>query len=88
MNPATRTYEFTVGGHLDAHWASWLHTNRFHHGPDGSTSFRTRPIDQAQLHGVLNQLRDIGAVVHRVAAGAAPAIAAAPTVDAGPRNDC
>lgn len=84
MNPAIWSYEFTVDGHLDAHWASWLDTDRFRHDPDGNTSFRTRPIDQAQLHGVLNQLRDLGAVVHRVAAVETPGTTTEPTADVPP----
>lgn len=84
MTAATQTYEFKVDGHLDAHWATWLHTDRLHHGHSGSTRFRTRPIDQAQLHGVLNQLRDLGVVVRRMAAVETPS-GAGPALDARPR---
>lgn len=57
------TYELRVEGHLDDHWSAWLgeFTITRHH--DG-TSTLTGPIaDQAQLHGVLARLRDIGATL-------------------------
>ena len=57
----TSMYEVRVAGHLDAHWSSWLdHLVVGHH--DDGTSTLTGPIaDQAQLHGLLAGLRDIGA---------------------------
>ena len=57
------TYEFRVQGHLDDHWSAWpgeLTITRHHDG----TSTLTGPVaDQAQLHGVLARLRDIGATL-------------------------
>ena len=47
--PAVLTYEFRVEGHLDDHWSAWL----------GDLTI----TDQAQLHGVLAGLRDIGATL-------------------------
>ena len=63
MNTSLTTYAIRVDGHLDDHWAAWLDDlNITRHG-DG-TSTLTGPIaDQAQLHGVLAGLRDIGAVL-------------------------
>jgi hypothetical protein len=63
MTTEAETYEIQVRGHLDHHWATWLGAADLHHNSDGTTSIRTAPIDQSQLHGLLAQLRDIGAAV-------------------------
>jgi hypothetical protein len=56
------TYEFRVDGHLDDHWSAWLGLTLVRH--DNGTSTLTGPLaDQAQLHGVLARLRDIGATL-------------------------
>lgn len=68
MITTTQTYQLRVDGHLDAHWASWLHTDQLTHDTEGTTSFLTRPLDQAQLHGVLAQVRDLGALLLHVGA--------------------
>jgi len=63
MNTTIMTYAIRVDGHLDDHWASWLGDLNITRNGDG-TSTLTGPIaDQAQLHGVLAGLRDIGAVL-------------------------
>jgi hypothetical protein len=56
------TYAIRVEGHLDAHWSARLG------GADltpeaGATTLTVEVADQAQLHGVLAGLRDIGAVI-------------------------
>jgi GTPase len=54
------TYELRVAGHLDDHWSTWLGALSIARHDDG-TSTLTGPIaDQAQLHGVLDALRDLG----------------------------
>ena len=59
LDPSTR-YELRVRGHLDARWSGWLCDLAVQHHGDG-TSTLTGPIaDQAQLHGVLTRLRDLG----------------------------
>ncbi len=57
------TYEITVAGHLDAHWSERLGGLRVVHGDDGTTTLTGPIADQAQLHGVICGLRDIGAVL-------------------------
>lgn len=58
-DPPTR-YELRVRGHLDGRWSDWLCALTVQHAVDG-TSTLTGPIaDQAQLHGVLTRLRDLG----------------------------
>ena len=74
MNTATTTYAIRVNGHLDDHWSSWLGEADLSHDEDGSTSLTVSIADQAQLHGVLAGLRDIGAVITelRTTASVAP----------------
>lgn len=56
----TTTYEVRVAGHLDDHWSAWLgNLTQVRH--DDGTTVLTGPIaDQAQLHGVLAGIRDLG----------------------------
>ena len=63
MNPAPTTYAIRVHGHLDDHWSTWLGEPDMTHESDGSTTLTASVADQAQLHGVLAALRDIGAVI-------------------------
>lgn len=63
MTYEAERYEIRVRGHLDQHWTTWLGTAELDHNRDGTSTLRTTPIDQAQLHGLLAQLRDIGATM-------------------------
>jgi RimJ/RimL family protein N-acetyltransferase len=63
MNPAPTTYAIRVDGHLDDHWSAWLGELDMTRDDDGSTTVTVPIADQAQLHGVLAGLRDIGAVI-------------------------
>lgn len=55
------TYEIRIAGHLDDHWAATLGGCTLVHLDDGTTSLTGPIIDQAQLHGLLARIRDIGA---------------------------
>jgi hypothetical protein len=57
------TYEFRVDGHLDDHWAAWLGELTITRHHDGTSTLTGPVADQAQLHGVLTRLRDIGATL-------------------------
>ena len=57
----TTTYEFRIAGHLDGHWVAALGGLDLEHNPDGTSTLTGDVADQAQLHGVLAMLRDIGA---------------------------
>src|SRR3954471_21164691 len=57
------TYAIRVEGHLDEHWSAWLGGLDMSRDDDGATTFTVDVADQAQLHGVLAGLRDIGAVI-------------------------
>lgn len=54
------TYEIRVAGHLDDHWAAPLGDLALVRLDDGTTSLTGLVIDQAQLHGVLARIRDLG----------------------------
>ena len=57
------TYEFRVEGHLDDHWSAWLGDLTITRRHDGTSTLTGPVADQAQLHGVLARLRDIGATL-------------------------
>lgn len=53
-------YELRVGGHLDRHWSAWFGGLTLVHEDDGTTTLRGAVADQAQLHGLLTKVRDLG----------------------------
>ncbi len=59
-------YEIVVDGHLDDHWSTWLAGLVITRNDDGTTTVAGPVADQAQLHGVLAGLRDIGATLLEV----------------------
>jgi hypothetical protein len=63
MSTAPTTYAIRVEGHLDDHWSAWLGGLDMTRDHDGATTVTVEVADQAQLHGVLAGLRDIGAVI-------------------------
>ena len=54
------TYEIRLAGHLDDHWAAMLGDLKLVRHPDGTTRLTGPVVDQAQLHGVLTRIRDLG----------------------------
>ncbi len=52
-------YEIRVQGHLTADWADWFDGLVVRQEGDGETVL-SGPLDQAALHGVLAQVRDLG----------------------------
>jgi RimJ/RimL family protein N-acetyltransferase len=73
MNTAPTTYAIRVDGHLDDHWSAWLGDLDMARHDDGTTTVTLPAADQAQLHGVLAGLRDIGAVIVDVRTTGPPA---------------
>jgi RimJ/RimL family protein N-acetyltransferase len=67
------TYAIRVEGHLDDHWSAWLGGLDMTRDDDGATTVTVEVADQAQLHGVLAGLRDIGAVISELRTRDAPA---------------
>lgn len=56
----TVTYEIRVAGHLDDHWAAMLDDLILVRLRDGTTRLTGPLVDQAQLHGLLTRIRDLG----------------------------
>jgi RimJ/RimL family protein N-acetyltransferase len=54
-------YQVQIAGHLDDHWSSWLGGHELTHNGDSTTTLTLGAADQAQLHGVLARIRDLGA---------------------------
>jgi hypothetical protein len=73
MNTAPTTYAIRVDGHLDDHWSAWLGQLDLTRDDDGTTTVTVSVADQAQLHGVLAGLRDIGAVLTELRTTSTPA---------------
>jgi len=53
-------YRLRVNGHLDQHWSSWFGDLTLTHEEDGTTCLTGAVADQAQLHGLLTKIRDLG----------------------------
>lgn len=53
-------YELRIQGHLDQHWSAWFDGFTITHQDDGTTILHGVVRDQAELHGVLAKVRDLG----------------------------
>lgn len=53
-------YELRIAGHLDEHWSAWFGGMTLVCEDDGTTILRGAVTDQAELHGLLAKLRDLG----------------------------
>jgi hypothetical protein len=53
-------YEFRIRGHLDQHWSTWFGGLALTREDDGTTTLRGAVTDQAELHGLLAKVRDLG----------------------------
>jgi hypothetical protein len=78
MSTAPTTYAIRVHGHLDDHWSAWLGEPDMTRENDGTTTITVSIADQAQLHGVLAGLRDIGAVITELRTTLSPSAPADP----------
>jgi hypothetical protein len=54
------TYELTVAGRLDPRWSGWFAGFTLTTTADGTTVLRGPITDQADLHGLLARIRDLG----------------------------
>ena len=61
-------YQLRVVGHLDDHWSPWLGDLTLAHEDDGTTSLTGAVADQAELHGLLTKIRDLGVTLISVEA--------------------
>lgn len=53
----------TVEGHLDDHWSELLGGLMVSHDDDGTALLTGMIPDQAALHGILAQIRDLGVIL-------------------------
>ncbi len=53
-------YEIRIKGHLDDKWADWFEGLTITRADNGETLLRGPLVDQAALHGVLRNVRDLG----------------------------
>ena len=53
-------YRLRVNGHLDHHWSAWFGGLTLAHDTDGTSTLSGPVADQAQLHGILTKIRDLG----------------------------
>ena len=53
-------YEIRIKGHLDSRWAASFDGLSLTRESDGTTALQGPVADQAALHGLLQQLRDLG----------------------------
>jgi len=60
MTSGSIDVDIRLDGHLDQHWTDWFAGLTLTHEPDGTTALRGALEDQAQLHGVLARVRDLG----------------------------
>lgn len=72
MTTTAPTYRLTVDGHLDDHWSDRLGGLAITRASDGTSTLVGPVADQAQLHGVLAGLRDLGVTLLDLHAAAEP----------------
>ena len=53
-------YELRIDGHLDQRWSAWFGGLTLAHDDDGTTTLRGPVTDQAELHGLITKVRDLG----------------------------
>ena len=53
-------YRLRVNGHLDQRWSAWFDDLTLTRESDGTTSLSGAVTDQAELHGLLTKIRDLG----------------------------
>jgi hypothetical protein len=58
-----RIYQVQVAGHLDDQWSASFDNITVTRHDDGTSTLTGPVADQAQLHGILARLRDIGATL-------------------------
>jgi hypothetical protein len=84
-------YEIRLQGHLDDRWAIWFESLNFTHETDGTTILCGPVIDQAELHGLLRKVRDLGMTlisVMRVESGLAGVIEPRKLTKQDKEKDC
>ncbi len=65
-------YIVRVAGHLDPHWTAWFGDFALTRESDGTTTLRGAVADQAELHGLLVKVRDLGVTLLSIEIFGAP----------------
>ena len=52
-------YQIRIKGHLDPHWASWFEGLAITLEDNGETLLTGPLVDQAALHGLIREVRDL-----------------------------
>lgn len=65
-------YEIRIEGHLGEHWSTWFDGLALVRENDGTTTLHGVVADQAELHGLLAKVRNIGATLVSVTSVEAP----------------
>jgi hypothetical protein len=65
-------YEIRIEGHLGEHWSTWFDGLALVSENDGTTTLHGVVADQAELHGLLAKVRNIGASLVSVTSVEAP----------------
>lgn len=60
-------YALRLDGHLDDRWSAWFGGLTLTQDADGTTSLTGPVADQAELHGLLAKVRDLGVTLISVA---------------------
>ena len=58
--PTPARYQFRIAEPLDAHWSAWFDNLILAQEDDGTTTLTGPVQDQAQLHGLLARIRNLG----------------------------
>ncbi|MCA1572811.1 MAG: hypothetical protein LC798_21465 [Chloroflexi bacterium] len=58
--PGSGRYEIRLTGHLHERWATWFDGLTISQQGDGTTVISGPIADQAELHGLLQRVRDLG----------------------------
>lgn len=56
----TEYYEIVIKEELNEQWADWFVGWKVTHNERGETILSASVIDQAELHGILTRIRDLG----------------------------
>lgn len=56
-------YEIRIKGYLEEHWSDWLGGLEISHDREGNSLLTGVVPDQAALHGILAQIRDLGLIL-------------------------
>jgi hypothetical protein len=59
QRPVVR-YEIRVAGHRDDHWSNWFGNLGLARHADGTSTLTGVVVDQAEPHGLLARVRDLG----------------------------